>query len=62
MPKGPWTEAGIEPRIRDLLNDPIVQTLMRADGVRVADVLAIIFKDNNRSATRKTSSGVSAIV
>jgi hypothetical protein len=50
MPKGPWAEAGVEPRISDLLSDPIVQTLMRADGVHGADLHMIVFRDDNRKA------------
>lgn len=43
MEKGnPWTSAGSEPLVADLLSDPIAQALMRADGVFVGDVLAIV--------------------
>ncbi len=46
-----WSEAGVEPNITDVLSDPIVHTLMRADGVHIADLLAIIFGGDDRSAT-----------
>lgn len=37
-----WGNSGVEPSIAELLSDPITQAVMRADGVRVKDVLAII--------------------
>lgn len=40
--KRPWAQADGEPSIADLLSDPTTLTLMRADGVIVRDVLAII--------------------
>lgn len=43
MAKGnPWATAGNEPLVADLLSDPIAQALMRADGVVVGDVFAIV--------------------
>jgi hypothetical protein len=49
MPRwAPWAEAGVEPSITDVLSDPIVHTLMRADGVLIADLLAIIFSGDDR--------------
>ena len=43
MRKGmPWTNAGSEPSLADLLADPLAQALMRADDVRVEDVIAAI--------------------
>lgn len=49
----PWREAGVEPNITDVLSDPIVHTLMRADGVHIADLLAIIFDGDDRSAAER---------
>lgn len=37
-----WVDAGSEPEIADLLSDPIVQALMRADGICVLDLHASI--------------------
>ena len=45
-----WSEAGDEPSITDVLSDPIVHSLMRADGVHIADLLAIIFDGDDRCA------------
>jgi len=43
MAKGnPWAGAASEPLVADLLSDPIAQALMRADGVIVGDVFAIV--------------------
>ena len=38
----PWMQVGGEPSIADLLSDPTVLALMRADGVHVREILAII--------------------
>lgn len=46
----PWSKAGIEPSITDVLSDPIVHTLMRADRVHITDLLAIIFDCVDRRA------------
>lgn len=57
MPKwARWSAAGDEPSITDVLNDPIVHTLMRADGVHVADLLAIIVGYDDRSAPERDRS------
>jgi len=43
MPRtGPWASAGSEPSIDELLSDPIAHALMRADGLVVRDVRAMI--------------------
>jgi len=36
-----WAAGGAEPAVLELLSDPIVIALMRVDGVRVTDVLAM---------------------
>ena len=47
--ESPWAIAGSEPSVADdLLSDPIAQTLMRADGVMVKDVVAVIRGLNRR--------------
>jgi hypothetical protein len=68
MPRySPWSEAGVEPSITDVLSDPIVHTLMRADGVHTADLLAIIFSgddrvaaEGDRACSNETGFGISA--
>ena len=37
-----WTSAGTEPRLSDLLLDPVTRSLMVADGVSSQDVSALI--------------------
>ncbi len=37
---GPWGEAGSEPRLSDVLSDPLVHLVMRRDGLQRADVEA----------------------
>ncbi len=41
--RGPWEKAGAEPRLAELLSDPIAQLLMTADGLIVEDVIAAIW-------------------
>jgi hypothetical protein len=42
-----YAEGGIEPRLEELLNDPLTETLMRRDGVSAASLRELI------SSTRK---------
>ncbi len=37
-----WIDAGIEPALAELLADPIMHAVMRADGVRLQEVLAAV--------------------
>jgi hypothetical protein len=41
-PHEDWSRAGIEPRLNDLLNDPIVRLVMRRGKVSRADLLKIV--------------------
>jgi hypothetical protein len=43
-----WIDSGIEPTLADLLSDPIVDAVMRADGIRVQDVLATVAEARHR--------------
>jgi hypothetical protein len=38
----PWTGAGCEPDLGDLLADPVAAALMAADRVTVAEVIALV--------------------
>ncbi len=38
----PWSTGGCEPRLEDVLADPIVRQLMRRDGVEPAELRALI--------------------
>ncbi len=42
MRKERWSKAGIEPTLWEVLADPIVLSLMRADRVRRKDVLVAV--------------------
>jgi hypothetical protein len=42
-----YAEGGIEPRLEELLNDPLTEALMRRDGVSAASLRELI------SSTRK---------
>lgn len=46
-----WTQAGDEPPIGDLLDDPIAHALMKADGVVAAEVLTVVDRAQSRRAT-----------
>ena len=37
----PWSTGGCEPRLEDVLADPIVRQLMRRDGVEPAELRAL---------------------
>lgn len=39
---GEWREAGEEPALAQVLDDPIVRMVMRRDGVEIADLKAVI--------------------
>jgi hypothetical protein len=40
MAKQPWAKAGIEPPLHEVLADPIVASLMKADRITINEVLA----------------------
>jgi len=54
----PWRRPGTEPAIADMLSDPIVHALMKADGVRVQDILLLLRRMNRpkRETPRRDSS------
>jgi uncharacterized protein (DUF1800 family) len=37
----PWSRAGVEPRVDDLINDPIVALVMRRDNLTASDLLEV---------------------
>lgn len=41
-PDKPWHEPGIEPHLKDMLDDPIIQSVMKRDGVKREDVEKLI--------------------
>ena len=43
-----WIEGGIEPSLSELLADPIMHAVMRADGVRLQEVLSTIAQASRR--------------
>lgn len=43
-----WVDAGIEPALAELLADPIMHAVMRADGVRPQEVLSAVAKVTRR--------------
>jgi hypothetical protein len=40
--RGNWREAGIEPKLDDVLADPLVRTVMRRDGVTSEELRDIL--------------------
>jgi hypothetical protein len=52
QPKKPsWREPGIEPRLADVMADPLVRLLMRRDGVTFVDMTLIIERARSRLRT-----------
>ncbi len=45
-----FSEAGVEPKLDDLINDPTTEALMRRDGISMAHLRALIVtvRDNLR--------------
>jgi hypothetical protein len=37
-----WIDGGIEPRLSELLADPIMHAVMRADGIRLQEVMSAV--------------------
>ena len=40
--RGKWSEAGIEPKLDDVLADPLVRAVMRRDGVTSEELRSIL--------------------
>jgi len=38
----PWHEPGIEPSLKEMLDDPLIQFVMKRDGVTRADIETLI--------------------
>lgn len=52
--ESPWSKAGAEPELRDLLRDGIVLTLMEKDKVGVRDLLRLIWSIRPKIAPRRS--------
>jgi hypothetical protein len=48
----PFSEAGIEPSLEDLLSDPVTAAVMRCDGVSPASLRALISSARSTLQTR----------
>lgn len=42
MANKPYLTGGIEPNLQEMIEDPIIQLLMRRDGVQKTDILQIV--------------------
>jgi len=51
-PGDSWFRGNIEPRLSDLLRDPIIRSLMARDGVQMPDLLSIIGEAQNSLKSR----------
>jgi hypothetical protein len=49
MTRERWARAGVEPALWDVLADPIVLSLMRADRLKRKDVLAAVAVSSERA-------------
>ncbi len=47
-PRDPWSGAGVEPALSDMLADPTVQALMGRDGVAPAEIRALVARAQQR--------------
>jgi hypothetical protein len=43
-----WGQPGLEPRVEEMVSDPIVQLIMRRDQVTVAQIMATVIKARAR--------------
>ncbi len=50
-----WFEGGIEPKLEDMLSDPLIEVVMRSDGLTSDDVLSVV--EEFRSRLRATAPG-----
>jgi hypothetical protein len=48
-----YREAGIEPRVEDLMNDPIVHLILRRDRITLADTWAAVTDARQRLHRRR---------
>ena len=51
-----WQEARLEPSLREIMSDPIVQAVMRRDGLTCQDVWRVIEAARRRTGTLQSSS------
>jgi len=40
--RGKWAEAGVEPRLDDMIADPLVRVIMRHDGVSTEELRSML--------------------
>ncbi len=55
---GPWGEAGSEPKLSDVLADPLVHLVMRRDGLKRADVEAAVALGQRQLRRRLCTAGL----
>ncbi len=54
---GCWTRRGVEPRLVDLMEDPLTLAVMRRDGLNSDDVWRVIRDAQSRLGTRTAHRG-----
>ena len=52
--KTDWGRPGLEPRVEEIVHDPIVQLIMRRDRLTVAEVMATVARARARLQTAPT--------
>jgi hypothetical protein len=45
-----WSRAGVEPRVEDLLEDPMIHLVMRRDGIGTQEVMSAVGEARHRLA------------
>lgn len=54
-----WRKAGIEPSLRELMNDPIMRLLLRRDGLTYAEVWE--FLEGTRDRLARNGQGTASV-
>jgi|GEM_PF-5546151 hypothetical protein len=57
-----WAQAGIEPTIGEMLDDPVIMAVMRRDGVTAGDIAAVIRDVMRRRIAARSGPGPTAEV
>jgi hypothetical protein len=59
LPEGEYAHAGPEPLLEEMLCDPVVQLIMRADGVKAAELQSMLDAAQRRHVTPAACAAIS---
>jgi hypothetical protein len=57
--KRPYATAGVEPSVEEIISDPVMQFILRRDGLTTAEVWAAIDRARGALASRRRISAAS---